>query len=253
MKKFILTQSFHWIKFVNLVPHSSYHLYVDNHFVGSVHGANEMKLKKGYFSNGKHVLTIIEQEGQLIVGQHHFTFTVKQKGIRNVRDRTFQAGDILVASDNVLQEMTGYMGHAALAISEDELIESPGGFPAIKQDSIQQFLEKHPEHAQFRPKNKEMGEKAAQNAIDYLQEYKENLNNGEQKPVFNFALSNLSDPWQYVYCSKLIWLSYYHGAGYEFENDHLWFSPEDLYTILSEDENFKTVYEQENVSFKVDT
>ncbi|WP_163580258.1 hypothetical protein [Gracilibacillus saliphilus] len=170
------------------------------------------------------------------------------------RERNYQAGDILVASDNVKAELTGYMGHSALAINQNELIESPGLEPAIVRKSIQQFLDKHPVHAQFRPVKTELGEKAAQYAIDYYQEYKSNLEKGIHKPTFSFDLSQkLDEPWEKIYCSKLVWLCYHFGADYTFENDHLWFSPEDLYHQLLENQDFELVYQHQDVKFLIDT
>ncbi|WP_222599377.1 C40 family peptidase [Aquibacillus kalidii] len=170
------------------------------------------------------------------------------------RERNFKAGDILVASDNVNEIMTGYMGHSAIVVDENNLIESPGGYPAIRKDSVQQFLEKHPQHAQFRPKSKEQGEAAASYAKEYLASYKKKVENGTKKPVFSFNLSqSLQDPWEYIYCSKLVWLAYYNGADYKFSNDHLWFSPEDLYSILKDNKDFEKVYEHKDVKFQLDT
>lgn len=170
------------------------------------------------------------------------------------RERTYQAGDILVASDNVKTALTGYIGHTALAINNNELIESPGTDPVIVRKPIQQFLYKHPIHAQFRPVQSELGEKAAQYAINYYQDYKSNLEKGIHKPIFSFDLSQkLDDPWDKIYCSKLVWLSYHFGADYTFENDHLWFSPEDLYHQLLENQDFEIIYQHQDVKFLIDT
>ncbi|SFL68017.1 hypothetical protein SAMN04487943_10370 [Gracilibacillus orientalis] len=171
-----------------------------------------------------------------------------------IRERNYQAGDILVASDNLKSELTGYMGHSALVINENELIESPGLGPAIIRSSIKQFLDKHPVHAQFRPVQSEVGEKVAQYAIEYYQKYKLNVEKGIHKPTFSFDLSQeLDDPWDKIYCSKLVWICYHFGANYTFENDHLWFSPEDLYHQLLENQDFELVYQHQNVKFLIDT
>ncbi|ENH96346.1 hypothetical protein J416_11292 [Gracilibacillus halophilus YIM-C55.5] len=168
------------------------------------------------------------------------------------RDRRYQSGDILVASDNVNSQFTGYMGHAALVISQDQLIESPGIEPAIAKDSIDQFLAKHPIHAQYRPKDAKRGQKAAQFAIQYYQQFQENLKNGIQKPTFSFDLSqSLDEPWEHIYCSKLIWLAYHYGAGYTFENDDWWFAPEDLYNHLKNNESFIEIYKHPDVQFHI--
>jgi hypothetical protein len=170
------------------------------------------------------------------------------------RERDYQQGDILVASDNIKQELSGYMGHSALVVDPEYLVEATGGHPAIEKDSIQQFLEKHPIHAHFRPKDKEMGKMAANFATAYYEKYKDNISKDIKKPVFSFQLSQeLDDIWEFIYCSKLIWVSYHYGAEYTFENDHLWFSPEDLFHILSEDENFEIVYKHPEVKFLINT
>ncbi|MDL4839014.1 C40 family peptidase [Aquibacillus rhizosphaerae] len=175
-------------------------------------------------------------------------------GTSGTRGRDFKAGDVLVASDNVFQALTGYMGHSAIVVDEHNVIESPGGHPAIRKDTIQQFLDKHPEHAQFRPVSSELGESAASYAKEYLAAYQQKLEKGEKKPVFSFKLTqSLEDPWEYIYCSKLIWLSYSLGADYKLDNDYLWYSPEDLYTNLKENDDFKTIYQHEFVKFHIDT
>ncbi|QTN01043.1 hypothetical protein ERJ70_18155 [Sediminibacillus dalangtanensis] len=174
-----------------------------------------------------------------------------QIGHRDTRDRDFQPGDILVASDNLDEIKTGYVGHSALVVDKESVIESPGLHPAIRKASIQQFLTKHPVHGHFRPKASEAGKAAAKYAEGYLNEFKEK---GQQAPVFSFNLSSsLDDPWEYIYCSKLIWLSYYYGADYKLENDFLWFSPEDLYNNLKENDDFTTVYQHPDVKFILNT
>ncbi|MDX8045199.1 hypothetical protein SH601_04285 [Gracilibacillus sp. S3-1-1] len=169
------------------------------------------------------------------------------------RVRDYQPGDILVASDNVKTELTGYMGHAAIVVNENELVEAPGTAIAIVRESIQQFLAKHPLHAQFRPVQSKLGQQATQYAIDYHQTYMKNLENGIQQPTFSFTLAQqLDDPWDKIYCSKLVWLCYHYGADYTFENDHLWFSPEDLYHQLLENKDFEIIYQHEEVEFLID-
>ncbi|MGP4039341.1 hypothetical protein ACTWP4_05430 [Gracilibacillus sp. D59] len=184
------------------------------------------------------------------LGREHYPL----KSYYATRERDYQAGDILVASDNVKAELTGYMGHSALVINENELIESPGLEPAIVREPIRQFLDKHPIHAQFRPIQSGLGEKAAQYAMNYYQEYNSNLEKGVHKPTFSFNLSQkLDDPWENIYCSKLVWICYHFGAKYTFENDHLWFSPEDLYHQLLENQDFELVYQHQDVKFLIDT
>ncbi|MRG86356.1 hypothetical protein [Salinibacillus xinjiangensis] len=254
---FLLRQNKDWIKLrkIDDIPNSITAIYIDHQLTALLYKGNEFQMGKGHLPPGQHhlsVKTFHQASGYPPLYEQQFRFVVleQQKGSRQ---RTFKPGDVLVSSDNVMQQMTGYMGHAALVINENELIESPGGYPAIKQDTIQQFLEKHPEHAQFRPIQEQMGVGAAEFAKQYLATYEKNLEKGEEKPVFFFSLSELTNPWAYVYCSKLVWLSYYYGANFEMKNDHLWFSPEDLYTVLGASSEFEKVYEHPNVLFKVDT
>ncbi len=99
-----------------------------------------------------------------------------------------------------------------------------------------------------------MGREAAGYALDYLAGYERNLQSGIEKPVFSFDLSSpLDDPWTKIYCSKLVWLCYHFGADYTFPNDHLWFSPEDLYRVLSQDPLFAEVYRHPEFQFKYDS
>ncbi len=195
-------------------------------------------------------ITILGYYNDLIVREDYFLSDDRELD----RDRDFRPGDILVASDNVKKELSGYMGHSALVVNEKEVVEAVGGHPAITKDPIKDFLRKHPIHAQFRPKNKEVGEKVTEFALQYYEKYQENLDQGIKKPIFSFQLSqNLDDLWEFTYCSKLIWLCYHYGAGYTFENDDLWFSPEDLYHNLIDNEAFELVYRHPDLQFLIDT
>ncbi|MFC4402671.1 hypothetical protein [Gracilibacillus xinjiangensis] len=211
-----------------------------------------------FTDNRELYLPVTSEDTVLTIVGFHDTFIVREDFVLSgqgiFRERDYQPGDILVASDNVKKELSGYVGHSALVVDGEHLVEASGGHPAIVKDTIQQFRVKHPIHAQFRPKNKEIGEKAAAFAIEYYLKYKENLSNNVKKPVFSFQLSqDLEDIWEYIYCSKLVWVSYHYGAGYTFENDFLWFSPEDLYTLLSDNDDFEVVYKHPDVKFIINT
>ncbi|SDK19546.1 hypothetical protein [Sediminibacillus albus] len=227
-----------------------YYSYIDQSLHAIHLKGRRFYLDTGGLRNGPHQLLIVAydwQTGSLISGSHYH-FSVHAG---NYRERTFLPGDILVASDNVNQAKTGYVGHSALVVDKDHVIESPGLHPAIRKDTIQQFLVKHPVHAHFRPKSTQAGQAAAGYAEQYLNEFKEK---GQGSPVFSFSLSSsLDDPWEYIYCSKLIWLSYYYGADYKLENDFLWFSPEDLYNNLGDSEDFELVYKHPDVKFVFNT
>ncbi|WP_053217898.1 C40 family peptidase [Virgibacillus senegalensis] len=229
------------------VAHS---IYIDQllHMV-QVHGGR-ISVDTTHLREGTHQLHIvsIELPTGIPVASAEWEFQIGQ---RHARVRDFHPGDILVASDNLDELKTGYVGHSALVVDKENVIESPGLHPAIRKASIQQFLDKHPIHAHFRPKSPEAGKSAADFAKEYLSQFKEK---GQQAPVFSFNLSSaLDDPWEYIYCSKLIWLSYYYGADYKMENDFLWFSPEDLYNKLKENGDFTTVYKHPDVKFILNT
>lgn len=236
-------------------------IYVDHHPIASFWKGSIFYISKTEFSPGSHVLTLVsyltgDPSRQPIV--EHFSFVNNHPSLfgTHKRERDFRAGDILVASDNENDEKTGYVGHSAIVISAQELIESPGGHPAIRQESIQQFLQLHPAHAHYRPKSQEVGEKAATYARGYLAKYLENLKKGIHEPVFSYsyqAIAGLDDPWGLIYCSKLVWLCYYYGANYKFKNDFLWFSPEDLYERLRKDENFIEIYRSPKLKFLLNT
>ncbi|GAA0309644.1 hypothetical protein GGQ92_001286 [Gracilibacillus halotolerans] len=171
-----------------------------------------------------------------------------------VRDTDFQPGDILVASDNLNTKYSGYMGHSAIVVNNHEMVESPGGDISIIKAPIEKFIRHHPLYAHYRPVNRDLGERAAQYALQYYEQYEKNKQNGENKPIFSFKLSqSLDDPWEYVYCSKLVWLAYHHGADYSFKNDFLLFSPEDLFTNLKDNDDFEEIYRHEDVHFKLNT
>ncbi|MEW9668432.1 hypothetical protein [Ammoniphilus sp. 3BR4] len=238
-------------------------IYVDNQLIASFWKGSRFYISKAGLACGAHTLTLVghlPQNSFLQPIVEHFRFKndhyVEDHSNTQQRLRDFRAGDILVASDNENDDKTGYVGHSAIVINSHDLIESPGGHPAIRQESIQKFLKLHPAHAQYRPRSIELGEKAAAYARGYLAKYLENLKNGIQKPVFSYsykAVIGLDDPWGLIYCSKLVWLSYYYGADYKFKNDYLWFSPEDLYERLRKDENFIEIYRSPKLKFLLDT
>jgi len=185
----------------------------------------------------------------------HPLYTSINTSIREPNDvvRNYKPGDILVGCDNVNGLPYGYMGHAAIAIDENYAIESTPMHPIVRKIPISEFNSYHPIHVQIRPRSAEMGKRAAQYAINYLNKFTNNYKNGVYKPTFYFTLeSSLADAETYIYCSKLVWLSYYYGAGFEIENDHLWFAPEDLYSQLKDHSYFEIVYIHPDFHFKVD-
>jgi hypothetical protein len=169
-------------------------------------------------------------------------------------DREIKAGDILIACDNLYEIPYGYMGHSALALNDKWLVEATDHVPYIRMTSFEQFLHDHPVHAQYRPLSEELGQMAASCAMDYQQKYAQNLKNSVNRPVFAFISgSSLHDPWGAVYCSKLVWLSYYYGAQYPFTNDFFLFTPEDLDSRLRQDQNFKLLFRHPRFQFHTNT
>jgi len=171
-----------------------------------------------------------------------------------VNTKSYQAGDILVASDNVARIPRGYMGHSSLMISQKELIEATDSVPYIRVLPIEKFQHDHPIHAQYRPKSAEMGHRAAYCALDYLQKYVQSMRQGTHRPPFSFTTDiPLHDPWSSVYCSKLVWLCYYYGANYAFPNDFFLFTPQDLDAHLQQDPHFTLIYKHPQHLFRLDT
>jgi uncharacterized protein YycO len=171
-----------------------------------------------------------------------------------MQGRAFQPGDILVTCDNMNKLPRGYVGHAAIVVAPGHVVEATAKMPQIRVTPIISFLRVHPHHVQYRPKSAEAGQRAAYCALDYVARYYRYLQQGIRQPVYSLLPSHpLEDPWRAIYCSKLVWLCYYYGAGYRFENDFLLFSPEDLDTRLSQDSHFALIYKHPSFSFKLDT
>lgn len=197
-----------------------------------------------YFVNGPEFIQTIDQ--------YEFYGLDTLENLR-INEREFRAGDILVACDNTFGIPHGYMGHVALTLDAEALIEAVAFFPSIKKDNIQQFLKQHPNHAQYRPINEENGKIASNWAYEYYRIHQENIKKGSVVPMFSIlAPVPLSDPWGSVYCSKLVWLSYYYGASIEFEHNKGIFSPAALDKCLSKDPNFHQVYKHPEFKFKTD-
>lgn len=229
---------------ITYYPIYYFQLFFDNVFVGSYYPIPQFELKnKGY---KKISILCIMTNGT----QHQTDFYCTQEPSLI---RTFQEGDILVACDNVNGLPPGYMGHSSIVVDQNSIIEAVGTYPQIRKHSIAHFLFEHPIHAHYRCKNPDLGKRASQFAENFLQKYNENLQNGIKSPVFSFKTTvPLDDPWHSIYCSKLVWLSYYYGAGLHFANDYFVFAPEDLAKSLEKDPNFEVVYKHPQFGFKID-
>ncbi len=166
----------------------------------------------------------------------------------------YRAGDILTACDNELNVPTGYLGHAAMAIDDQYLIEAVISYPYIQIAPISSFEQLHPKHAVYRPVSPELGKAAVTFAIHYLRMSNDYKSRGMNVPPFSFSsLIPLDDLWSSIYCSKLVWLSYRYGTGYAFYNDYFLFTPEDLDKTLGRDPNFTLLYKHPEFQFFVDT
>jgi hypothetical protein len=247
------------IRVLSHLPFRDVSLYVDDQYAGTFPHQREFNIDKAKIHLGTHVLYVVasyDWGGKEHQVQEGYIFQVSYKrGNTEWRQPSsdFRAGDILVACDNANGLPPGYMGHSALVVDEQDLIESVMVNPSIRKASVDQFLKAHPMHAHFRPKIKEVGQKATEYAENYLLKYNENLEQGINSPQFSFLPSqDLKDEWGTIFCSKLVWLAYYYGADYRFEVNGMWFSPQNLYADLIEDENFELLYIHPEFSYKIE-
>ncbi|MEX2104291.1 MAG: hypothetical protein WD907_03035 [Bacilli bacterium] len=241
----------------SLITYYSVAFILNGNQVGAFYKQPVFYLNLANINSGLHELII------MVNSIHHpFFFSILQQQIiykknemvewNRQPDRSFQAGDILVASDNIGGLPPGYMGHSAIVVDPEHMVEAPGSNITIRKEKITQFLRYHPIHAHYRPVSSELGAKAAHYAVELYKQYKHSIENGTNQLQFSlWTIQALNDPMRYIYCSKLVWLSYFYGANYEFPNDYLWFAPEDLEEVLSEDDQFKLMYKHPEFGFKI--
>ncbi|WP_244865230.1 YiiX/YebB-like N1pC/P60 family cysteine hydrolase [Xylanibacillus composti] len=166
----------------------------------------------------------------------------------------FQAGDILVACDNALHVPAGYLGHSAIAVDGTYMVEAVLTFPYIRLVPIDQFFSDHRRMAVYRARDSRAGAAAAAFARWYYEQATRNYEQGKIVPPFSFSPAiALSDPWTSVYCSKLVWLSYYYGAGIALPNDFFLFTPEDIAAAAQSGEYLVTVYKHPEFQFVLNT
>lgn len=179
--------------------------------------------------------------------------TIEQSKRTDEKSRDFKPGDILVACDNFGDFLPpGYMGHAAIVINRSQIVEAVTSEPQVRKSSIQDFIMIHPRHIHLRCKDGKIGKEAAEYAKKYLEIFNENLEAGKYVPPFSFSTQiPLDDPWEGIYCSKLVWLCYYYGANMMFENDFYLFAPEDLATSLEVDDRFEVIYKHQDFKFHI--
>lgn len=235
---------------------SNIYLFLDHHFIGSMSFFDTLVLNMK--TNEPKTLLIhanILHNGEIFTFNeiHQLTNLKTKKLPKSNRKDPYRAGDILVACDNLNGLPYGYMGHSAIVVDEKYAVEAVMINPIVRKIPIESFTNDHSNRAHFRPLSKEMGESAANYALGYLKKFQENKKMGIKKPVFSFTINTpLPDEWTYIYCSKLVWLSYYYGCKYAFINDHLWFAPEDLYSNLKDNPDFELIYIHPDFKFHLD-
>ncbi|WP_411954256.1 hypothetical protein ACKXGF_13720 [Alkalibacillus sp. S2W] len=180
----------------------------------------------------------------------HQSFTIP---VVTRRPNDFRPGDILVASDNFGDIFpSGYIGHSAIVVDELHIIESVSSHPQVRRLPAYNFLSVHTQVMHARPKDASIGLAATAYAKEYLKAYNNNLKQGKPVPEYSFTIQvPLNDPNEAIYCSKLVWLSYYYGANIEFDNNFFLFAPVDLEINLENDDRFDVLYKHPDFDFKI--
>ncbi|MBU9712157.1 hypothetical protein [Evansella tamaricis] len=247
-----------YIQTVTSVTFSHIHIYINEQEALTVSSPIPfIKIKKHALPSGSHALHIIGNNSGThsgLTSESSYIITIPPKQQPHpIRSHDFKPGDILVASDNKFGIPDGYMGHSVLIINEDMMLESDFYGDSISRKPISHFFKQHEWYAAYRPKEPTLGQGAVKWGLNYRKQYLENIKKGIKKPKFSFVPTNdMKELWKTIYCSKLVWLCYYHGSNYEFKKDGLWFSPQNLNDELMKDENFQLLYEHPKHSFKIE-
>lgn len=231
------------------LPIINIYIFFDHYYVGCMSQVSELKLDFPKWKPKSLIIYVdLYKNGQYIrMSEKHPLYSYIMS-----RDQKYKPGDILVGCDNVNGLPYGYMGHAAIVVDSEHIVEATPLPPIIRKKLITSFKSNHPTHIQIRPRSSEMGEKAAKYALNYVARFNENKEKEKSNPMFYFTLQKpLTDEETYIYCSKLVWLSYYFGADYKIENDHLWFAPEDLSSSLMNNPDFEIVYKHSDFDFHI--
>ncbi|RXT07277.1 YiiX/YebB-like N1pC/P60 family cysteine hydrolase [Ammoniphilus sp. CFH 90114] len=233
------------------IPLQYFELYLDRTYIGSYLPVPVLQIPTTWFNSGHKSLNIVSI---FLDGGRVRTSLFYNHHIQTERDpRDFQPGDILVASDNTNGLQPGYMGHSALIIDKNTIAEAVMTDPQVRFYPLEHFLSEHPRHVQYRPKDPNLGHKARNYAYQYVLQYQKNKNSGKEYPEFSFLPDvPLNDQWGSIYCSKLIWLSYYYGAGLTLENDFIVFAPLNLSSSLENDNRFQLVYKHPDFHFFIE-
>ncbi|MFA9556950.1 hypothetical protein ACERII_06590 [Evansella sp. AB-rgal1] len=238
------------------VPFMFIHVYIDEQLVRTYKHNQDISIPIHNIPSGTHTLSVSGEYvlyNQPYKANATYQFTINQRRETEKRQNSdYQAGDILVASDNKFGIPNGYMGHAVLIIDEDFMLESNNITKySMKKIRIKSFFDEHQWYAHYRPIDPTIGKDAVRWGLDYCNKYEDSLKKGNNRPKFSFIPSDLKSLWDRIYCSKLIWSCYYYGAEYEFANSGLWFTPQNLDEELRSDENFNLIYKHPRHSFKI--
>lgn len=243
---------------IQLVPSLSFSgikIFIDGQAVTPLVRGKTLILPTRKLPGGTHLLQIagvINYFGCLYPVEETYHFTIQKRGLPHARGVNYKPGDILVASDNSKGVPPGYIGHAAILINKEQILESDIGQESIAVNPVAKFFEEHDWYAHYRPKDEAMGIAAVDWGLKYYRKYKKNIAKGKSIPVFSYIpASKFKDTQTTIYCSKLVWFCYYYGAGYEFERRGIWFPPQKLDDELKKDGNFELVYKHPDHSYKI--
>ncbi|RPF51038.1 hypothetical protein [Aquisalibacillus elongatus] len=222
-------------------------VYLGGEEVGTFHPISDFHLRNPKGLPVKVVLVFSD-------GDKHETILMGGRIQRYFNRVDYQPGDILVACDNFGDfPPPGYMGHSAIVLDQRSIAEATTSMPQIRVATIREFIDLHPKYMHLRCKNRQAAENARDFAYEYLQMYHDGLQNGDEVPEFSLTpLISLDDPYNSIYCSKLVWLCYYYGANINLENDYFLYSPEDLST-LENDDRFEVLYKHPEFDFKLNS
>ncbi|MFD2638817.1 hypothetical protein [Piscibacillus salipiscarius] len=222
-------------------------VYLGGDLVGTFHPISDFHLRNPDHKPVKVALIFAD-------GDKHETVILGGKKRQQIHRQNFLPGDILIASDNFGDfPPPGYMGHSALVLNNREIIEATTSMPQIRQSTIREFVDIHPKYMHLRCLDQNVANEAVAFAYEYLQMYHNNLQKGTDVPTFSLTpLVPLDDPYNSIYCSKLVWLCYYYGAGVDLNNDYFLFSPEDLST-LENSEYFNVIFKHPEFEFKLNS
>ncbi|MFK2827093.1 YiiX/YebB-like N1pC/P60 family cysteine hydrolase [Bacillus sp. B190/17] len=136
-------------------------------------------------------------------------FEIQQAHAAKVKGFDFKPGDILVTSST--QGGSGVTGHAGIVLPDGKNIAHirTKGATATSISISEWINTAYPKTVVVRGNSTTNAKKAAKYALDYWVE-------GKGKNTSYRITSNPKDQ-SYVYCSELVWQSYYYGAGFAYK------------------------------------